>query len=107
MSMGWDNGEDAAELFWESKDKEAFDRWWDSERGGKPLNEDHISVTEKQLYNWENEAWQAALAYRDKQIELSQKGACPTCEPIGELNLKLSNELSEIKSKLSDIISGE
>lgn len=50
-------------------DKDAFDRWWDNERGGKPLNGDHISVTEKQLYQWETEAWQAACEY--KQLKLA------------------------------------
>lgn len=49
------------------KDKEAFEKWWDEERGGKPLNEDHVPVTEKQLYRWENEAWQAACDYKDKE----------------------------------------
>jgi len=92
------------------KDKEAFEVWFYGIRNSqfaKFLRENFPEVGVR----WDKEscrgAWQAALAYRDKQIELSHKGACPTCEPIGELNLKLSNELSEIKSKLSGIISGE
>lgn len=83
------------------KDKESFEVWFGL------LGETHLERVIKLNRGASQEAWMAALSYRDKQIELSQKGACPTCEPIGELNLQLSNELSEIKSKLSGIISGE
>ena len=44
-----------------------FEKWWKEERGGFPINEDHISVTERQLFKWESEAWQAACEYKQKE----------------------------------------
>lgn len=50
-----------------STDRKAFEKWWDKERGGFLLEEDHIPVTERQLFKWESEAFLAACAYKDAQ----------------------------------------
>jgi hypothetical protein len=45
------------------------------------------------------EAWEAALNYRDNQIQTGMKGACPTCEPVAICNESMSKELSDIRIK--------
>jgi hypothetical protein len=47
----------------QDKIKQAFEAWWETERGGKPLNNDYIPVTETQLYAWENQTWLAACEW--------------------------------------------
>lgn len=44
------------------------------------------------------ESWKAACEYKDRQLEQGMKGACPTCELVGELNEKLREALRFIRS---------
>jgi hypothetical protein len=78
------------------KDKEAFEDW---------LSNVDNSYTDALAYEFERHlcfaSWQAALAYRDKQIEEKMKGACPTCEPVGELNQQLEAENKKLREALN------
>jgi hypothetical protein len=50
------------------KDKEAFEKWWSKEREIDDFPEGRsITCTMGELYRWENEAWQAACEYKDKE----------------------------------------
>lgn len=53
-----------------NQDKEAFEKWWASERGVDDFPEGRaITVTERQLYEWEGQAWQAACEFKLKEID--------------------------------------
>jgi len=73
------------------QDLEAFDKWWDEERGGKPLDKDHIPVTEEQLYKWESQSWQAALEYERERSKILVEALNKSLKGIERLNKECSN----------------
>lgn len=76
------------------KDLEAFERWSDQERGKiLPHEENHIiSVSPKTLRTWERQAWQAAIEYKQKEID----------ELIMEKDFH-AETLIELKSKIKEL----
>lgn len=57
------------------KDKKAFEKWWEKNRGDLVLEPScFITIKDREQYLWEEEAFQAACEYKDKEIiELKKK----------------------------------
>jgi len=52
------------------KDKEAFEEWWIAERGANDFPTGRAIVAkERQLYEWEKQAWLEACEYKQKEID--------------------------------------
>jgi hypothetical protein len=92
---------------------DGFDQWWDNERGGKPLNNDHIPVTEQQLYKWEKEAYTAGAMLQARKLnedyelgkELSHEDLFRLLkhqQKSAEINLGLYNKSQKEIQKLKE-----
>ena len=55
----------------DDKDQKAFEKWFESDRGVIESHHENqmISATQRDLYRWEQKAWQAACEYKQKEID--------------------------------------